>query len=604
MGVFIIHFVQAIRIIFCDPQQMATKVLLFCLLAVQFIVCETSFYTAAVVEHAPISVPGQVSREEAISVMNQNLDEYVAHIQAAKELGSEIIVFPEDGLYGDDKCTRTEILPYLEYIPDPTSSSSFIPCNDEPYIFPHESATSYNASMFSKQPILTRISCLAQQYQIVIVLDMGDIQPCDPSTDSSCPSDGRYQYNTQVAFDEQGALLAKYHKTHLFYEPQFNPAVPSDPTTFTTSFGVKFAMMICFDMMFATPSEYYVQMNDVFDVVYSTWWINTPPDFSATQIQQAWSRTMNLNLLASGNGLNWLYSGSGIFSRGQVLQQHYNPTYQPKDALLVSKVPKFQSKKEQSPHQFRENLNLLPKLNYEKLNEKKAMRNVVHDILPTLEEYSIHCPVNSSSYDDEIMKGKPNFFHLFPWKNPSLLNAQQENNYWEYSYGTLAYAGPFNATWGGKNISHTAVANNLTCTINFDVAANQPFLREYGEEYYTVMAYTGLYDGTVDYYAENFCAFYRCRTADVTSCFESLIFAGTIFEKFRLEGNYPQGTTLYGLAATDELRLIEETEKIEVGLEASPELPELTGYLQAVHEFDTILLNASLLGRILSEDDE
>jgi len=545
-----------------------------------FFVCYCDeFYTAAVVEHAPYSVPGQVSRTEAISVMNENLDKYEAHIEAAKSAGSQIIVFPEDGLYGDDKCTRKEILPYLEFIPDPASSSApFTPCNDASYTFPRSEIFPEEV-MFNKQPILRRVSCLAQKYEIVVVLDMGDVQPCNKTTDSNCPSDGRYQFNTQVAFDEQGTLLAKYHKTHLFYEPQFNAASPSDPQTFVTSFGVKFGMMICFDMMFALPSESYVDMPDVFDLVYSTWWINTPPDFSATQIQQAWSKTMNLNLLAAGNGLNRLYSGSGIYSRGKVLQQHYNPTYEPKDFLMISKVPIFQQK----------SAKLTETISHPKRSASSLVEFEHREILMNRqsgEDFSIHCPVNSSYTPEIDEKSK-----LFPWKNQELLN--QNGNYWDYSYGYLALAEPFNATWGGKNITKTATAHNLTCSVTFDVAASQPFLKQYGEEYYTLLAYTGWYDGTVDYYTENFCAFYRCRTSDVNSCFESLIFAGTIFERFRVEGNYPENTTLFALAATDELRLIEESDKLQVGTDG-----DTGGYFQSTKEFDTILLNASLLGRI------
>ena len=566
--------------------------LLFC----SSIICDSSFYTAAVVEHAPYSVPGQVSREEAISVMNFNMDQYEEHIQAAKELGSQIIVFSEDGLYGDDKCTREEILPYLEYIPSPQNSSvPIIPCNDSYYEYPKVYDNSlYDSSMFDKQPILKRVSCLAQQYDIVIVLDMGDIQPCNSNTDNNCPSDGRYQYNTQVAFAEDGSLLAKYHKTHLFYEPQFNAATPSDPQTFTTSFGVKFGMMICFDMMFGTPSELYYNMDDVYDLVYSTWWVNTPPDFSATQIQQAWSRTMNMNLLASGNGLSWLYSGSGIYSRGEVLQQHYNPTYQPEDYLLVSKVPIYNDKNNNNMNlESKEQVNNIVNPLYHPTGFSQSDKLNWIDKQIDFSDYSVHCPVNNSYYNTNR-----NSNSLFPWKNQELL--YQQNNYWEYSYGTLALAEPFYATWGGKNMTYSATANNLTCTINFDIAESQPFLREYGEEYYTVLAYTGWYDGTVDYYTENFCAFYKCRTENVYSCFESLIFAGTIFDSFKLEGNYPTGTTLFGLAATDELRLIEQVEKLQIGTieNANQTSSELTGYFQAIHEFDTILLNASLLGRV------
>ena len=543
-------------------------------------IAQQEFYTGAVVEHVPYSVPGQVSREEAISIMNTNLDTYEGHIKAAKQSGVQIIVFPEDGLYGDDKCTREEILPYLEYIPN---TEGIQPCNEADFKFP-SSEHNYNLTSFDKQPILKRVSCLAQKYQIVIVLDMGDIQPCSKSNDPNCPNDHRYQYNTQVAFDEEGKLLAKYHKTHLFYEPQFNAAEPSDPKTFVTSFGVKFGMMICFDMMFGLPSEYYHNLDDVFDLVYSTWWVNTPPDFSATQIQQAWSRTMNLNLLAAGNGLNWLYSGSGIYSRGNVLQQHYNPTYKPEEYLIISKIPIFSSKKTKNQN-FIDNLS---NNNIQPIKNKIQLDQYHSNYIPA--NYSVHCPVNSSYYGENYV--------FPPWKNIHLfdLNNEENNYYWDYSYGYLGLVKPFLASWGSKNNSFSISSGDLSCSISFDISDNQPFLRDYGEEYYTLLAYSGWYDGQVDYYKENFCAFYRCRTDDVYSCFESLIFAGTIFDKFKLQGSYPANSTLYALAATDELRLIEEDDKFIVG--PTDKNQQFDGYFQSTDEFNTILLTASLLGRV------
>ena len=47
-------------------------------------------------------------------------------------------------------------------------------------------------------------SCLAEKYQIVLVITMID------SVNST------YFYNTAIAYDESGKILAKYHKSHLY----------------------------------------------------------------------------------------------------------------------------------------------------------------------------------------------------------------------------------------------------------------------------------------------------------------------------------------------------------------------------------------------------
>lgn len=88
---------------------------------------------------------------------------------------------------------------------------------------------------------------------------MGDLQPC-LTNDTHCPTDGHYQFNTQVAFSESGQLLAKYHKSHLFYEPQFDQPLTPDIAYFDTSFGVRFGMMICFDLMFESPQKELLEL--------------------------------------------------------------------------------------------------------------------------------------------------------------------------------------------------------------------------------------------------------------------------------------------------------------------------------------------------------
>ncbi|XP_026548592.1 pantetheinase-like, partial [Notechis scutatus] len=87
-------------------------------------------YIAAVFEHAvilPESTVKPVSPEEALKLMNQNIDILEDAIQKAAKQGAHIIVTPEDAIYGFF-FTRETIYPYLEDIPDP--QVNWIPCTD------------------------------------------------------------------------------------------------------------------------------------------------------------------------------------------------------------------------------------------------------------------------------------------------------------------------------------------------------------------------------------------------------------------------------------------------------------------------------------------
>lgn len=86
-------------------------------------------FIAAVYEHAvilPNTTLIPVSREEALALMNRNLDLLEGAITSAAKQGAHIIVTPEDGIYGWN-FNRETIYPYLEDIPDPRVN--WIPCN-------------------------------------------------------------------------------------------------------------------------------------------------------------------------------------------------------------------------------------------------------------------------------------------------------------------------------------------------------------------------------------------------------------------------------------------------------------------------------------------
>lgn len=173
-----------------------------CLLSLFILFSLTSYglslsYRASVVDYSPAYQTGAVNRSQALQIMNENLDNYETFLQEAQNKGSQIILFPEDGLYGAYFYTRDEILPYLEYIPDinPQNRTEIkpIPCE-------------YQDIQRERSPILVRSSCLALQYGITLVLNMGEIRYCSKEIDNQCPEDLRYQFNTLVAFSSTGAV--------------------------------------------------------------------------------------------------------------------------------------------------------------------------------------------------------------------------------------------------------------------------------------------------------------------------------------------------------------------------------------------------------------
>uniref|UniRef100_A0A8C3VHP8 Vanin 3 n=1 Tax=Catagonus wagneri TaxID=51154 RepID=A0A8C3VHP8_9CETA len=151
----------------------------------------------AVYEHA-VKLPNRtetpVPREEALLLMHKNIDVLEKAVKLAARQGAHIVVTPEDGIYGW-VFTRETLYPYLEAIPEP--GVNWIPCTEP--------------QRFGYTPEQERLSCLAKDNSIYVVANIGDKKPCNAS-DPQCPPDGRYQYNTDVVFDSEGRLVARYHK--------------------------------------------------------------------------------------------------------------------------------------------------------------------------------------------------------------------------------------------------------------------------------------------------------------------------------------------------------------------------------------------------------
>lgn len=200
-------------------------------------------YVGAVAEHTAYLGLGTDTPKFLLDV---NIELYENLTAIASINNAQVLVFPEFGLTPISEANeRSDLYPFAEEIPDiPTNESQLI----SPCITP---------SSFVNSPILLRMSCSARKNKIIVLINMIDWVDCSVVDDSNCPSDGHYQYNTDVLFDEEGYMVAKYHKSHEW--PGLKKAYdqPSNPSliTYTSKFGVQFGLFICFDIMFPDPPK-------------------------------------------------------------------------------------------------------------------------------------------------------------------------------------------------------------------------------------------------------------------------------------------------------------------------------------------------------------
>ncbi|KAM9666634.1 LOW QUALITY PROTEIN: pantetheinase-like [Trichechus inunguis] len=240
-------------------------------------------FIAAVYEHVEIlpSTIKPASCEEALALMNQNLDVLEGAVTSAAKQDAHIIVTPEYGIYGTNFVIREDIYLYLENIPDP--QVNWIPRNDP--------------NRFGHPPVQERLSCLAKKNSIYVVANIGDKKLCDASDPQ--PTDGCYQYNTDVVFDSEGRLAARYHKQNLSVSKDlFNSPEKPEFVTFNTTFG-RFGIFTCFDILFHDPAVTLVKDFHVDTILFSTAWVNILPHVSAVEFHSAWAVCMGVNFLAA-----------------------------------------------------------------------------------------------------------------------------------------------------------------------------------------------------------------------------------------------------------------------------------------------------------------
>uniref|UniRef100_A0A3Q1IVG2 Biotinidase n=2 Tax=Anabas testudineus TaxID=64144 RepID=A0A3Q1IVG2_ANATE len=258
--------------------------------------------------------------------MHKNLDVYEEQAALAAQQGAQILVFPEDGLQGIN-FSRSSINGYLETIPDP-QQESWNPCTDP--------------DKHNNTEVLQRLSCIARRHNLYLVANMPDLQPCTLMNEhfSSCPPDGRWQFNTNVVFSSDGQLVARYHKQNPYFEDAFDTPPQPEIVTFDTPFAGRFGLIICFDILFHTPTVVLVEKG-VRQLIFPTaWYPNQLPLLDAIQFQQAFSLGFNVTLLAANiRNDKLITTGSGIYTPFSATYHHAKKGDPEKGRLLVARVP-------------------------------------------------------------------------------------------------------------------------------------------------------------------------------------------------------------------------------------------------------------------------
>ncbi|KAK5582483.1 hypothetical protein RB653_004068 [Dictyostelium firmibasis] len=438
---------------------------------------DDDYYVGAVLEYAPPAYNFKDPNETPVKYVLANVKQYNSYAQTAKNQGAQIIVFPEYGLLGGAFATRDDVLPYLEVIPDPHQSSSpIIPCNNE---------------IFDNRTILQSLSCIAIENSIVLVADMGDVQYCDNSTSvDNCPSDGRFQYNTQVAFSEKGELLAKYHKSHLYGEPFFNPSTPPDPVIFSTDFNVTFGMFICFDILFEEPQKTLIEKYGIHNLVYSTEWVNVNYAY-ARGVQESWSKLYNANVLAANIGVTSAISGSGIYSNGNFINSYQNPTTKPANKLLIGKLPKDPTKSTSASNTL-------------KINNNRGYESGIETI-----DFIDYEPFKRE-YD-----GKVNSIHG-DIETPTSINA------------TII---PFTISENQVNQTIVSSNNDLICTFTYSTGDKI----DKNRLLYSLVSFSGNFN---NFFNSQLCSASICGSNDPSSCFDNVFDSSSVFTSIKIEGNF------------------------------------------------------------------
>ncbi len=279
-----------------------------------------STYVAAAVQREVFprkasDTPWQVLLRNALQ-----FEKYIS-IAASASPRANIVVFPEWSHGGDIKNKET-IFPYAEPLPWVTQGSTINPCRK------NDTAT----------PMLNMVSCMAARYKMLVCYNGVDKVP---NTHPSCNSKdfgGQCVFNTQICLDEGGNLVAKYHKSHVAEVFTFDTPQQPEIVYFDSSFGVRFGVFICFDIMWPEPSNSLIE-KQAYNIPYSVA-INFAGAGPLAFKAWSWARKANIIVSNSGtdpnNGGFWSLGGANLTYNVTTVDEPGSKA----GALLFGRLPK------------------------------------------------------------------------------------------------------------------------------------------------------------------------------------------------------------------------------------------------------------------------
>ncbi|XP_066982364.1 pantetheinase-like [Macrobrachium rosenbergii] len=494
-------------------------------------------YIVATLQYAPyddLSVGG-------LAVLEENARVFIQYAGEAKDMGAQIIVFPECGLtsmtFGltwDVFMTQTQV------VPDPVDKE--VPCE--------------YGDVKNSSKIIKELSCAAMEKGMYLVVDLAEQTNCSETafgedlafsetSDVSGAPPGCIFHNTQVVFDDAGAVVARYRKKHLYGEAVFTPGTdPDSAATFETSFGVTFTLLICFDILYETPAVSNIYNLGIRDVLLSTAWFDELPSLTAPQIWKGFSQGNNVNFVASNiydppGGL----LGVGIFRGVYSEPDYYIYDTSSGNTLIVGKV----KTKSAAPSAKRHQPGASEVFNY------KAF-----DDLPLLGP-------------TQMEKRQTNAMELM--MNGKKIHKQNTNQNMEIEYFREDLSHYNNVILertspGDFAFQELCHEDNLCCNVTYEYPAEEP-----EDIVYMLIAYSGIVKKLEGLYLQyvQVCGVVLCLNETVDSCahFDEAHVPESAFRAYSLSGTFSD-RYIYPSVFTDALQLF-SPEKWNYTLSESPD---------------------------------